>query len=78
MKNISEFFVTLLAALNGFIVVVLGFFYFGGMKIHQNLIIAILLVVLGVAGIVFAYIDRFHRRKAQQAEVIAKGAKRPK
>jgi drug/metabolite transporter (DMT)-like permease len=78
MKNISEFFVTLLAALNGFIVVVLGFFYFGGMKIHQNLIIAILLLVLGVGGIVFAYIDRFHRRKAQQAVLASKISKKPK
>lgn len=56
-----RFFTTLLALVNSFVVIALSLMYFYGNKIQPNLLIAIALVILGIAGLVFAYFGRFKR-----------------
>ncbi len=57
----TRFFVTVIALINSFIVLVMSVGYFHGAIIGKSLSLAILLLLLGVFGIVFAYIGRFKR-----------------
>jgi cbb3-type cytochrome oxidase subunit 3 len=63
----SEFFVTVLGLMNSFIVVVLGILYLYGTQIRQSWLLAVIFMILGIAGIVFAYINKFRKRKLSVA-----------
>ena len=76
--SLIEFFVTFMALINSFIVIILGFAYVNGAIVRPSWMIAGFLFALGIAGIVLAYVDRFRKRKVQQINPIAKKPKKPK
>jgi TRAP-type C4-dicarboxylate transport system permease large subunit len=77
---LREFFVTLFAMMNSFVVIILAIAYTHGSIINPSWVIASALFALGLVGIVFAYLDAFRKRKARQdaVEPVAKGIKKPK
>ncbi len=68
----QEFFVSFIVLLNSFIVIVMGLVYVYGMQITQSWLIAILMFVFGIGGIVFAFLDRFTKRKVEAARLAQK------
>ena len=72
----KEFFVTILALFNSFVVLVLAVAYTHGGNISQSWLAAGGLSALGVAGIVFAYLDSFWKRKAQKTVLASKITKK--
>ena len=74
---LREFFVTIFALFNSFIVIVLGIFYTHGGSVKSSWVIAGVLFALGILGVMFAYLDSFWKRQARQ-DVVLKAVHSPK